>query len=232
MREDVFPMNCAQFAEVLHDLDRPGTPGMELRERALTHAEACDRCAQILTQSEALDFSLQGLGVQYANQRAPERVEEALIQEFRRVKAESGRQRLLRGVAVLGVAAAVLLALGISLRHVPAGTRIGVAGQDEDASQASVARPAAEEPSTQARSAIAGNNSEYASNYVPLPYADDPQTLEGGAIVRVVLTRPALAALGFPVVDMGTAEQIPADIMLSEDGAPQAIRLLSQASVN
>jgi len=48
----------------------------------------------------------------------------------------------------------------------------------------------------------------------------------------VVLSRAALASLGVPVVDVSAGEQIPADIVLSEDGAPQAVRLVSEASLN
>jgi hypothetical protein len=36
--------------------------------------------------------------------------------------------------------------------------------------------------------------------------------------------------MGMPVTDAGSFDRIPADIMLSEDGAPQAIRLVSTAS--
>jgi hypothetical protein len=68
--------------------------------------------------------------------------------------------------------------------------------------------------------------------FVSLPYAADPATLENGAVVRVVLSRSALASLGLPVADVGVTEQVPADIVLSEDGAPQAIRLVAQADLD
>jgi hypothetical protein len=35
-----------------------------------------------------------------------------------------------------------------------------------------------------------------------------------------------------PVVDDGTTDQIPADLIVSADGTPEAIRLVSQASAN
>ena len=34
---------------------------------------------------------------------------------------------------------------------------------------------------------------------IPLPYADDPAALEGGAMVRVALPRSALASYGLAV---------------------------------
>lgn len=61
-----------------------------------------------------------------------------------------------------------------------------------------------------------------------LPYADFPENLEGGAIVRMNLSRAALASFGLPVSDVGDAEPIPADVIVSADGTPQAVRLVSQ----
>ena len=60
-------------------------------------------------------------------------------------------------------------------------------------------------------SAAAGNSAkatptddnEYATAYVPLPYAYDPSELEGAAVVRVALPRAALVSYGLPVEGMG-----------------------------
>jgi hypothetical protein len=78
----------------------------------------------------------------------------------------------------------------------------------------------------------AADQSEYATNFVSLPYADDPGTLEGGTVVRVTLSRDALASFGMPVADWNANERIPADIALSVDGVPQAIRLVSDENLD
>jgi hypothetical protein len=70
---------------------------------------------------------------------------------------------------------------------------------------------------------------EYATDYVPLPYADDPSALDGGSVVRVTLARSVLESYGLPAEGMGTGDRVTADMILSEDGTPQAIRLVSQA---
>ncbi len=44
-------MDCAEFQEVLHELDRPGNEGEALCERALAHAEGCSDCAALLIGS-------------------------------------------------------------------------------------------------------------------------------------------------------------------------------------
>jgi hypothetical protein len=229
-------MDCAQFQEILPDLDRPGTLESWLREPALAHAESCSDCAQIMTESEALSFSLRTLAVRSEGERVPLRVEAALQQEFRRVSAETARRRWQSRLASLAFAAMVLLAVGLGLRHpfVPlsniAGGETVVASRGSDAGVATVAANTDNEQVDYLNESQT-KGTEYASSYVALPYAADPSTLSGGTIVRVVLSRPALAALGLPVADMGDSDQIPADVVLSEDGAPQAVRLVSQTSV-
>ena len=67
---------------------------------------------------------------------------------------------------------------------------------------------------------------------MPLPYAYDPSELEGGAVVRVVLPRAALVSYGLPVEGMGVGDNVTADLVLSQDGTPQAIRLVARANAN
>lgn len=217
-------MDCSQFEEVLHDLDRPGTRGLELREVALVHAESCSRCAQLMTDAESLDFSLQTIALREAHLEAPPRIEAHLLKEFRLHNAAASRRRMQGRLAALGIAAAILLALGVSLRH-------GSVFHGKSAPETSANRAAAlVSPVEVADNRLPDSPDETA--FVSLPYAADPATLENGAVVRVVLSRSALASLGLPVADVGATEQVPADIVLSEDGAPQAIRLVAQAGLD
>lgn len=234
-------MDCSQFEEFYHELDRPGTEGFAVRETALAHAESCSRCGQLLTQEESLDLALRTLAASEAERQAPPRLEKLLREEFQRGKAASSRRRVGWQIAALGTAAALLLALGFSLRHhlaqapnstvpsqsasVPPGSGNGVGASNVGPSQTS-----ADQEETAAESQTA--DSESATAFVPLPYADDSMAGDGGAIVRVELSRTALASLGLPVTDMGATDRIPADIIVSEDGAPQAIRLVSQARLD
>jgi len=240
-------MDCAQFDEILHDLDRHGTKGAAAREFAMAHAESCHRCAELLTQSEWLDFNLLRLKEEVHPAEAPERVEFALLQEFRRSAQRANRRKALRRIAIVGVAAALFLALGLSLRHrepAPdaATPSAGLAQAPPPNSPiasapvrpASVA-PAPTAPAQAASSHPSTTSSEsdaelYATNFVPLPYADDSLADEEGAIVRVRISRAALAAFGLPVMEGDGAEPLQADLVLSADGTPQAIRLLSEAA--
>lgn len=226
-------MNCRQFEEALDDLDRPGTQGMTLRETALAHAEGCSHCAQLMTDSEALDFSLRQIALRDAELEAPPRVEAALLQELRRQQAAGARAKKHWRIAALGAAAAVLLTLGISLRHISTGRGNGGAGTVTTVNPAALITNAADAGASGSTVEVAQNlstDAQDASAFVSLPYATDPATLEGGTVVRVELTRAALASMGMPVAASGSLDRIPADIMLSEDGVPQAIRLVGAAS--
>lgn len=239
-------MNCAQFEEALHDLDRPGTQSYALRESALAHAESCGRCALLLTEAESLDFGLRKLASHDADQQAPRRLETVLLQEFRRQKASLTRRRVQWQLAALAAAAAVILALGLSLRSrfVPGPSTAPTANVAMDhgnlqqpatpgSARGSAQQTAAQFGSGQQESSVAeATDSAESTAFVSLPYADDPSVLEDGAVVRVVLSRSALVSLGVPVTDMGDTTAIPADLVLSVDGTPQAIRLVSQARLD
>ena len=216
--EEMNPMQCIEFEEIVQDLDRPGTRGLALRERALAHAESCAHCAQLLTETESLDQALHAIATADGEQEAPAWVESALLREFRDVRAGAARSGLGRHVAALGIAAAVLLVAGVSLLHFRPGVKRPIAGPNN---QASVPAAATTGPAVQ-------NAAENASDFIALPYADDPDGVEGGAVVRVQLSGTALASLGMPVSLTGSPATVWADLLVSDDGTPQAIRLLSQ----
>ncbi len=230
-------MNCSQFEEIVHDVERPGTEGFALRDSALAHAESCSDCARLMTDAESLDASLREVARSEAGKQVSARVGTALMAEFRRQKAASSRRRVRRQIAALGTAAAMLLVLGFSLhrRFAPSPGTAPVTNVAGTTSPLPAILPVAAPTNSlhqDQESANQANDSEYATAFVPLPYADDPTAVDGGTVVRVILSRPALASLGVPVTDPGATDRIPADLLLSEDGSPQAIRLVSQTRVD
>lgn len=58
--------------------------------------------------------------------------------------------------------------------------------------------------------------------FLPGAFATDS---EEAAILRVRLQRGALGALGLPVNEESAAEWIQVDLLVGEDGLPQAVRL-------
>ena len=243
MKDEVKLMDCAQFKEIYHELDRPGTSGYRFRERALSHAEACARCGALLTEGEALDFALRNLAQGSARWGASPRIEANLLRELRQVKLAGSRQRIRKQFAILGAAAAVLLALGIGVHQritsvarttsLEADNSTGslAAGTTTDA-VADVSAAPGESTAAAGASVIQADENEYAEEFVPVPYADDPAALEGGAIVRVTLPRSALASFGLPITESEGTDRVSADLIVSQDGTPQAIRLVSQENAN
>lgn len=231
-------ITCAQFEEIAHELERPGTKGFALRDEALAHADSCRRCGLLLDKIMSLDFALDSLAVQDADEYAPARLETALIAEFRRQHAAVAPARWNSRVAgaALAMAATILLAVALVV------PRLTTQDNNDLAMNGPAAAPSVQ--NTQVTSAAnnavaatlqentASDDSEYTTNFISLPYADDLGTLEGGTVVRVTLSRAALASFGVPVAELSSTDRIPADIALSEDGVPQAIRLVENADLN
>jgi hypothetical protein len=225
-------MDCTQFENIVHEIERPGTEGFALGESALAHAESCSKCARLMTEAESLDAGLRAMMAAAAMQKAPPSVEALLMAELRRNRAAYLRSRVRRQVAALSTAAVALLAVGLWPRH-RAVQPIGAAKTAE-----LVQAPGS--PGVPAISAAAGalaqdltteinaGDSEYATSFVPLPYADDPSAIDDGAVVRVEMPRAALASFGLPVAAMESGGTVRADLIVSADGTPQAIRLVPQ----
>src|ERR1700733_14734469 len=112
------PMNCVEFREVLHALDRRGTHGAAAFDSAMAHAEGCGDCGVLLVEEESLDFALQKIAQETTRMPGASRVEAELLKAFRQeVKPVSLETIPMRpgmrwGVIALGIAAAMLLVLG------------------------------------------------------------------------------------------------------------------------
>ena len=225
-------MDCARFEEIVHDIERPGTEGFALRDSALAHAESCVTCARMMTDVESLDAGLRAMSAAAAGQQAPVNLEVRLIAEFRRHRMASWRWSVQRQMAALSTAAAVLLAVGFSLHHfsgkgheAPGGAKLVDRPSSSAAAEAGGGTP------QNSVNLIDAADSEYAS-FVPLPYADDPSALDEGTVVRVEMPRAALASFGLPVAAMESDGTVRADLIVSADGTPQAIRLVPQAGAS
>lgn len=253
-------MNCAQFDEIVHELDR-GNPGDLVRpdgdgsnesEAALAHAESCSRCARLLTEAEGLNFGLRSIASHAAQETAPPRLEATLLREFRRQAAygkqvgRSGQAAVKRQAyrwyaAVAGVAAMALLAIGLLLLR-PRITAPRPAPGSVAAETTAQSPPIAKKPLPMEQEVVTPNPSrestpasdtaetEDAAAFYALPYADDSASIEGGAVIRVAVPRSALVSWGLPVSGIGAGDRVPADVLISADGTPQAIRLVLQTS--
>lgn len=256
-------MNCAEFDEIVHELDRgspggwdrSGGDGSKESETALAHAESCRRCARLLTEVEGLNFGLRSIASHAEQETAPARLEATLLREFRRRAAygkqvgRSGQAAVKRQpyrwyVAAAAVAAIALLAIGLlrlRSRVTPpqptAGTLAAGATAETPPTPPVTKKPLPMEqevvtpnPSRESTPASDTAAREDAAAFYALPYADDSVSIEGGAVIRVAVPRSALVSWGLPVSGIAAGDRVPADVLISADGTPQAIRLVSQTS--
>ncbi len=235
-------MDCTQFEELLHDLDRPGTEGFARREPALTHAESCSRCALLVMQSESLDVALRALARRESGRHASSPVAAMLMEEFHHRKFALLSRKVTRQIAALGATAAVLLALGFWL-HLSHSQTPPIAINEQPSAptapppaplseSANSAQPVAPSASANIQRASLEDESQTDAAFIRLPYADGPDSLDNDAVVRVVLTPATLASFGLPVTGIGSGEPVQVDLAVSQDGMPQAIRLVSGTSSN
>ena len=248
-------MNCPTFQDLVHDLARAGTPGAKQCESALAHAESCHSCAALLTQVEWLEFLLAKLTEIGGRRQASPRLEATLLREFRSAKGAAARKQLRWRLAALTTAAALFLTLGLALRHRGLSSPVAVprvadqspydSPQHGSVPSSENARPAAPgmldahtaNPVVVLRQPASHDSDDAdetpdAASFFRLPFADDSAALDGGAIVRIEIPRAALASFGLPVADAGDTRRILADLIVSADGTPEAIRFISHASAS
>jgi len=218
-------MNCAEFRNLIQALAREETPPDTALNSAFTHAESCRACDALLREAEHLTADLRSLAAQLQSEAAPQRVETALLAAFRRHHSPALRMRHAGGwlaVSAVGLAAAALLA--VLLTRGPSATA-------PETPRAPAAAP--REPNRPvgprevwADYMLEGETEEQAqAAFIPLAAGFDPSWIEGGAIVRVVLSRPALESLGVPAGAAGNGQMV-ADMIVSNDGTPEAIRFV------
>ncbi|MBM3752376.1 MAG: hypothetical protein FJW38_00155 [Acidobacteria bacterium] len=156
---------------------------------------------------------------------APPRVEAALLGELRRRRQ---RSVALRVAAPLALAAVLLIGLLVA----PKPTE-----QTPNTAPIAVA-PAPPIPVTEAPPAVLKTRvvrSRRAAppvrmadtGFLPVGAWQLAEPIERGSIMRVKLPRSAMNDFGIPVSMERWHEQIPADVMLAEDGSVRAVRFIS-----
>jgi len=62
--------------------------------------------------------------------------------------------------------------------------------------------------------------------FIPLVYTDDPaESVRGGRVIRVELSRASLFAMGINIPLENGAETVKADLLVGQDGVPRGIRM-------
>ena len=190
-------MDCVQFEEIVHDLDRPGTRWRALRERALAHAESCAHCAQLMTETESLDQALRAMCDDRKASRSLRRAEAALLRRISPMRRPpQARHRVSCELRRSASRRQSLLAAGVLAVPCSAGRETPPQDQVSPSRMFRLRRGG----SARIRQPDATpTRFGYRAPSSPLPYADDPDGAGRRRRGARGLSGPALASLGMPV---------------------------------
>jgi len=223
-------MTCEEFEAIGLGAKRDATLSEAERAAALEHASTCSRCAALQDSWQVAGIELRAFAEDTAMAQAPARIEMRLRQEFR-MQHRTLKVRRAAVAAGWALAAAAVLAGAVSWRN-------WRHSQQEEAARHGIAAPgprsqnstAPAETVSRTENEALGNlypaipSEDGAGDFTPLPGSLAAETDEA-AILRVRMQRGTLVALGFPVNEERAGEWIQVDLLVGDDGLPQAVRL-------
>ena len=233
-------MKCEEFEAIGLDAERNTSLSELGRAAAGEHAIVCSRCAALQDSWQTARVELQAFAEATVTAETPARVEMRLRQEFR-VQYGATKTRRVAVMAAWALAAAALLIGAVSwgnwrksqkeeaARHLGAPQKPAEAAAQNGSAKTSNANLENDAIGPQQGSAksdsfetlVADNE---LNNFTLLPGVL-PAEADDAAIVRVRMQRGALGALGLPVNEERAGEWIQVDLLVGNDGLPQAVRL-------
>ena len=218
-------MTCEEFAKTGLELELSPDDG-PLEVAAREHLRNCPHCASLYENWQALRDDLRALGVESHELEAPSRVEMRLRQQFR-IKHGTMRTRRTAAIAAWALASAAVLVGAISWinwRHQqasnPSGRQNVLTATGTSAPNPAPAGATAPAAMELGDIVVAANSGDFAL----LPGVIPP-CLEDATVVHVQMQRSALTALGLAVNEEHGADWIQVDLLVGDDGVPQAVRL-------
>lgn len=204
-------MNCEEFALIGLDVEQSGATDEE-RSAAREHLRICAKCAALAASWEEARAELLLLADQTREAQAPPRLEMRLRQEFRARRRPVLLRRPTLAVAAWALAAAALIAVGLAWHN----------WRDAQQQVARRSNPPTVAPAPSAENALLADNDSGSFTLLP---GSIPQEGEDASVMQVRMQRGALGALGLPVEQDRVSDWIQVDVLVGEDGTPEAIRL-------
>jgi hypothetical protein len=210
-------MTCDEFEAMGWDAQSNASLTDAQRAAVAEHALLCTRCATLRNPWEAARLELRSLAQLTTTAEAPARVEMRLRQQFR-TQYRTPKVRRRAAVTAWTLAAAAVLVGAVSWVNWQKSQNGNVADRQETR----VLHPGPNGGS-QAEPQSLMADSEL-SDFALLPGVL-PTDTDDGAILRVRMQRGALGALGLPVNEDRANEWIQVDLLVGNDGLPEAVRL-------
>jgi len=234
-------MNCEEFEAIGLDAERDASLSEVERVAAREHAGTCSRCAALQDSWQAAGIEIRSFAEDTILAQAPPRVEMRLRQEFR-TQHVTLRVRRTAVVTAWALATAAVLAGAVSWRnwrhnqlHETAShvNSVPVASKSPESNSAAPAnhetpaevpneKPQRTSPRAASSEALVAENELTGFTLLPGAFAADT---DDAAILRVRMQRGTLGALGLPVNEERANEWIQVDLLVGDDGLPQAVRL-------
>lgn len=224
-------MNCEESEAIGLDAERDASLSDAQRAAAAKHLSSCARCAGLQDSWLAARFELRGLAEKTSTAQTPPRVEMRLRQEFR-TQYHSLKVRSVAVVSAWALAAAAVLVGTVSwinwraAQHHSAQNHSNApqtAGNLHSNSSAAVSNPDSAELGAADNSDTLVADNEL-SDFTLLPGVL-PADTDDAAILRVRMQRGALGSFGLPVNEDLAGEWIQVDLLVGNDGLPQAVRM-------
>jgi hypothetical protein len=240
-------MNCRDCELLLIEAARAAgrsganAPAASDLDAAFNHAASCPACSERLSEERSLSGGLRLLAAAEAGREPSPGCGATLLAAYR---AERGREVHTRRwiFAVSGaIAASLVVLVGAALllsrdsstlvrslysKFSPLAARNRTASSPA-ASGASIDVAAEEDAS---ETDIAAPGQEEVTEFVAFYPGADISSLDSGALVRVRVPSSALGSFGLQVAQGSEEEWVNADLLVAEDGSPQAIRFVRPVS--
>jgi hypothetical protein len=239
-------MECQECDNLIHDFMDDEVANEEERARAFEHIKRCARCEARFSSVRSLKRALQTLGETTDAEQSAAQLEPVLRTVFQQQKRLGHSSRPVASWLVIGMAAALLLSIGVVSRQLifaperrPTILATPHSVQPGNVVKAQIPEPAAtlaqgtrkHGKSRPRVPAQRRDGEEFVTGFYALPYAENSDHIMSGEVVRVKLRGSALPGIGFPMALNGdtTSEQVTADLIVGENGLPLAIRFVRSA---
>jgi hypothetical protein len=223
-------MKCEEFEAIGLDAGRDGTLSELERAAAREHAGTCPRCAALQESWQTARVELQAFGEATSAASTPARVEMRLRQEFR-TQHHTVKVRRAAVIAAWALATAAVLIGAVSWNTWRSGQHPAVGNPGAQTNPGSFTATGGDGGAKQqAPNQNLGANSETLvadselGDFTLLPGVL-PSDTDDAAVLRVRMQRGALGALGLPVSEENASDWIQVDLLVGDDGLPEAVRL-------